>query len=192
MARQGMAWRGKDRGRAGRGRAGQGKARIKENQREMIMGFVNKGIGTGADVERLMQLADRPAGSLIEHAEISAAIGNENGTKRYQTVVQAWKARLECERAILLQTERRKGYIIATADARINHAGMQLDGAARKLKRGCEIAVRTDVEQLTAEGRRGRDHYIKTIGAMLQFHQLGRAELKDEMPETKRLAGRAS
>jgi len=151
----------------------------------MDMGFTNKGIGTGADVERLMPLAEREAGALIEHAEIAALIG-ERG-RRYQTVVQAWKARLEREKAILLQSERKKGYIIATADNRINHAGKELDGAARKLKRGCEVAARTDEKQLSTEGRRGRDHYLKTMGAMLQFHQIGKAELKAEMPEVRRI-----
>lgn len=121
---------------------------------------------TAPDVDRLAAMA-YVEGATITHAEIEEAIGEWRGSKRYQTVVGAWKRRMLRERNIVLAAVPGVGYEVLLPGQRVTAGASLREQAVRRARLGQRILRGTDTARLTPEERAVWDHEAKVGAAVI-------------------------
>lgn len=119
------------------------------------------GIPTGPDVDRLMQAFGVPQeGTVITWLEVEAAIGSNRDSSRFQTVLQAWRWRLEKENKVWLKTLKGVGVEVADPGKRLHQGGTWVRSGFRSLRRASGLAANTDRTRLTETQRQVREHQM--------------------------------
>lgn len=145
------------------------------------------GVPTEPDVKALMQHYENVReGDIITHEDVSEILGQPVNSNRYLTVVGAFRRRLDRERNILLVAVPKVGYRVADPDLRVNVAGGKHKSGLRAIRRGGEIASRTERKRLSPEAARAADHLSKTASAILLAAATAAKELRYQDPKKLR------
>ena len=117
------------------------------------------GIPTKIDVNKLME-AIKPLeeGDLFSYDTIADTIGVDRTSKRFQSVMGAFRNRLMRERNIYLVCEPREGYRLADPDRRITVAANKVTYGKRMIFRASSLAMTTDTNRLTGDNRKLQQH----------------------------------
>ena len=125
------------------------------------------GVPTVVDVDLLQERFGVPKpGGVITHEEIEEALGLARRTRRYATVLGAWRDRLDREHNVLLRSIRGQGYEAMDGHARVTHSGGLFKAGLRRLGRAENVAARTDRSGLTTEEVQVLGHVQATAGAL--------------------------
>jgi len=174
MARRGGAGRGMEHGVARRGAAWQGKEhglnckKIKIGVLKMSKQFFG-GVPTDIEVKQLSEKFGVPvAGQVIKYQEISDAIGVQRVDGRWQSVVSAWRKKLERENNIIMKAIDNIGFEALNAAGRVELSAKVFKQAVRRTGRAANIAAQTNRAELNEDQKRVCDH-IQNTGAALRL-----------------------
>jgi hypothetical protein len=130
------------------------------------------GIPTKLDVDKLMEaIKSLHEGDLFSYETIRATIGIQRNTKRFQSVIGAFRNRLMRERNIYLVCEPREGYRLADPDRRVTVAANKVSYGKRMIFRASSLAMSTDANRLSGDNRKLHDHLV-TLPARLRLAEL--------------------
>jgi hypothetical protein len=129
----------------------------------------NGGVPTGPDVDKLFDKIGIPAvGTVIPYASVSAVIGCERDSSRFQSVVKAWRKRLFNAHNLILDTVANTGFVVLGNSQRVAFSANRFKQGLRRIRRSASIAAKTDSAGLAPEEVRARDHIVG-VGAKLQL-----------------------
>lgn len=127
--------------------------------------------GVPTDIE-VKQLADKfgvpKTGQVVKYEEISAVIGCQRTDSRWQSVVTAWRKKLERESNVIMKAIENIGFEALTASGRVEFSAKVFKQAIRRTGRAANIAAKTNRSELNEEQRKVCDH-IQNTGASLRL-----------------------
>jgi hypothetical protein len=129
--------------------------------------FIKRGVPWSADVDRIMQkFPELPDGLEIPLTEIETCIHEPRTESRFNSVVGAWRKRLEKDRNILIK--KRKGVLVVLDnEGKLNVAQSGYGQGLRKLHVSGKRARGTGDRGLSYEHKRVRDHIATTAANLL-------------------------
>jgi len=124
----------------------------------------NGGISTAPEVNELLDKIGVPKpGDEIHYSTISQIIGIPNRrAARWQSIVGAWRRRLEREHNILLYAVENEGYKAMYPIDRVKFSAKKFRQGIKSVSRAVIVAQATDRAALTDEDKRTLDHVTDT------------------------------
>lgn len=128
-----------------------------------------KGIPTHIDVNKLREAFGVPEpGTRITYSQIEDVTNLERGSFRYQTVVNAWRSKLDRENNVLFRALNGEYFEVLDSHGRIDVAGRKKKYGFRMLAKATNIASRTDRTDLTEDELKTQDH-LTNVWARVQL-----------------------
>jgi hypothetical protein len=124
------------------------------------------GLPTGPDVTMIRRRwPDLKAGDRIEYCEIADLIRIEVGSSRWKTVTQAWRRR-ELDDGRVIKSEPCKAFVVANAEAIIDHTYSTLKHISRSARR--QLVHLMTVRDTDSQTRVVVDHHARLMHAVEQ------------------------
>jgi hypothetical protein len=137
------------------------------------------GMSTDPEVKRLREqypAAMLQPGFTIHYDDISTIIGVEYGQTRWDTVVDAWRRKIEKEDNVVLLPERGlRRFRVASPEDRVRDGLCAWGEIRRKLKRRSLRVARADVEGEALTATRG--HFLRYSAMVVNQLQAGQKAL---------------
>jgi hypothetical protein len=119
------------------------------------------GVPTAPDVDAMMaRWGSVKIGDVIAHSEIERAIGARRSTDRYQTVVTAFRRRLERDQNVVLGAVPGVGYKVLSDAERVDAGYGKLATSGRAVRRAGTLAQGVESQDLTPEYRARATHLV--------------------------------
>lgn len=126
------------------------------------------GVPTAADVKRLRDTFPVKVGDLVLYSEISSTIQCPFRSSRWSSVVMAWRKQLDRELNLILEAVPNKGFVVMNNDDRIHYSSGKYKRGIRQVRRASDVALRTDIQGLSPDAYKARDHII-AAGASIRL-----------------------
>jgi hypothetical protein len=125
--------------------------------------FPKGGATTEPEVNALLDKFGTPApNQQIKYAEIEEVIGIKWDQRRWKTITQVWRKKLEKNHNVILKPVfRGEAFQCLNDSGRINLGVTYLNGGLDKIVRGSEVVIKTPRQSLTDEEKRLADHILK-------------------------------
>lgn len=134
------------------------------------------GIPTEPDVNRLMdafQVQKMAAGDMIPYSKISDVIGQEKESRRWTSVTNAWRKKIEKDYGIILGCDPfNRAFRILPEGGKVQLSRKKLRAAVSSARRSYIISGLIDVKQLTKDEKREHDFNLTRSGNLLASAQL--------------------
>lgn len=128
-----------------------------------------RGIPTEPDVKRLEEAFGVPKiGTEIKYKAIADTIREAVGSHRYQSVVVAWRKRLENNHRVVLGTISGLAYVVLDGHGVANLSGATIKSALRKSGKAVKFAEIALTHELAPEDKRVAEH-VRNVGAALRL-----------------------
>lgn len=132
----------------------------------------NRGVPLAPDVTLLLsEYRDMPDGMEITHESLELLIGQCKNSRRYKTVIHAWRRFIFRDKNILLASIRGVGYRVANPHQRVCVAIGKIKTGMKHIKRASTIMLQTDHALLDGEDLRLYQHH-KTLYGRLRLAEL--------------------
>ena len=131
-----------------------------------------RGVPTEVDVKRLEDAFGIPSeDTLIDYGEIENALQLAKDSSRFETVLRAWRGKLEREYNLLMVSVRGQGIKAATPDTRVTWASKKLKQGRRAIVRGSGIAATTDANRLSDGKARELRQFLVDVPLRLRLQE---------------------
>jgi hypothetical protein len=142
------------------------------------LGRVVNGLSTELDVRKLLDRYGSPAeGTVIAYLDIATVIGHEYGSKRWWTVVSAWRRKLLREHNLCLAPKQAgESFEVKDPEGRLKRS---FDGhryGVRRVKRAGKLLVTTDLSRLPPDRRAVADHLQRRNASVILADRQARFE----------------
>jgi len=146
----------------------------------------NGGRSTEPEVNDLIEQIGVPSvGEQIPYTQIEAIIKVRRRTFRWNSIIIAWRKRLEREHNILLKAVPNEGYEVLNNSGRINLGGKFFKEGLRRVGRAVKVVSCTSRDGLSDQEKKAADH-IQTTGAAIHLSaQTAARQLTYPDPEVK-------
>ena len=127
------------------------------------------GLPTGPVVKKLEEKypnIEDLRGTTLPHEELEAVIGEKRTASRYRTVLSAWRKKLLNESGIVLTGRGAggEGYRVLSDDDQVSFSVSEQKSGGRKLRKAHVAVVNVDVEKLSPEKLKTREHMMISLG----------------------------
>lgn len=134
------------------------------------------GIPTEPDVNRLMDAFHIPKmspGDTIPYSKISDVIGQDKGSRRWTSVTNAWRKKIEKDYNIILGCDPpNQAFRILPEGGKVQLSRRKLRSAVSAARRSYIVSGLVDVRQLTKDEKREHDFNLMKSGNLLASAQL--------------------
>jgi hypothetical protein len=111
-------------------------------------------------------------GQVIPYPIISKVIGEEKNTHRWRTITYRWRRMVERESGIVIGCERGLGFKILNNEQRFELSESKHRSGKKMIRRGLNLTVLVDREELTDAQQARLDHKTKVGAAFLVYSRM--------------------
>ncbi len=149
----------------------------------MSDGLFLGGVPVAPDVAKLLERFGTPApGTIIEHAQVTEALGLKHGSSRYHTVTDRWMRLLWEERNVRVVGRAGIGFECLTPSGRLDQGVRQMRKAARRAEQAVKEAATTPESELAPPERHRRDHLLRATLLQLQASKDAQRQYAKALP----------